>query len=47
MLSINAVGIISNENALLSGSVDGRSVLFRIAELYQSANPLTNTNLSF
>jgi hypothetical protein len=47
MLSINEVGIISNENALLSGSVDGNKVLFNKAELYLSANPLTNTNLSF
>ena len=47
ILSINDVGIISKENALLSGSVDGNGVLFNNAELYLSAKPLTKTNLSF
>ena len=47
ILSISDVGIISNENALLSGSVDGNIDLFSRAELYLSAKPLTKTNLSF
>ena len=47
ILSISDVGMISNENALLSGSVDGNCVLFSNAKLYLSAKPLTNTNLSF
>ena len=47
ILSTKDDGIISNEKALLSGSVDGSDVEFNCAELYLSANPLTNTNLSF
>ena len=47
ILSIKDVGIISNENARLSGSVEGNGVWFNNAELYLSASPLTKTNLSF
>ena len=47
ILSIRLEGIMSKENARLSGSVEGKIVLFSIAELYLSAKPLTNTNLSF
>ena len=47
MLSTNDVGIISKEKDLLSGSVDGNGVWLSNAELYLSASPLTNTNLSF
>ena len=38
---------MSKENALLSGSVDGKGVLFKNAKLYLSDKPLTKTNLSF
>jgi len=47
ILSIKLDGMISKENALRSGSVDGSTFLLSIAKLYLSAKPLTKTNLSF
>ena len=44
-LSINELGIISKEKALLSGSVLGKIELFNKAVLYLSFKPLTITNL--
>src|ERR1700741_2536873 len=45
MLSINDEGIMSNEKAFLSGSVLGKTELFRSEELYRSLRPRMITNL--
>ena len=45
ILSINEDGIMSNENAFLSGSVLGNIELFNKEELYRSLNPRMMTNL--
>src|SRR5215475_11564531 len=45
MLSINEDGMMSNENAFLSGSVLGKTELFRSEELYRSLRPRMITNL--
>src|SRR6185295_8342524 len=45
ILSINEDGIISNEKAFLSGSVLGKTELFRREVLYRSLRPRMITNL--
>ena len=47
IFSTTVVGMMSNANALLSGSVDGSKAPLRVTVLYLSDNPLTVTNLSF
>src|SRR5437762_8675281 len=45
ILSINEDGIMSNEKAFLSGSVLGKTELFRSEVLYRSLRPRIITNL--